>query len=255
MPYIETFACVLVFLGVVIFYISRKIFKHSVAESALNIMAAAQVNTAYFALPIFILLFNNVVPVISILLLQVVVLTTIVLVLIEWDLSAELKLKELFLKIIPKVIFTNPLVVASLLGLLFSAAHFSVPTVLRNFLQLLGDTAAPLALFSLGFSLVGDLGRISGKELWEMILLILTKIIIAPALGFLLGYYVFHLSYFWLASLVLMAAMPAPKNMFIFAMRYNLDVKRAASVVAFTTLISFVTLNILLMIFHPALIK
>jgi predicted permease len=43
-----------------------------------------------------------------------------------------------------------------------------------------------------------------------------------------------------------MSAMPAPNNMFIFALKYQLDVKKASTVVAISTLLSFVTLNVLL---------
>lgn len=249
--YISAFALSILLTGFAVFLYTRLILKSPLSESALNIMGSSQVNTAYFAIPLFILVFDNPTPVLPILIFQVLILTTIVLLMIEHDVRRRYTYNQSFLLFnIAKIFIKNPVIMGSILGVIFSYFNLPTPTVVSKFLNLLGVTAAPLALFALGQSLHFDLNKIRKKDLAELAILTTTKLIILPLIAFLIGKYAFHLDRFWLASLVIMAAMPAPKNMFIFAIRYNLNVYKASTVVALTTLISFITLNILLVIFQ-----
>ena len=256
-PYILAFVLCMLVTGTFMFTFTRFFLKKSFAESALNIMGSSQVNTAYFAIPLFILVFNNPTPVLPILIFQTVVLTTIVLLIIEHDLKEKStekhgyyfeKIKSVFL-----IMLKNPIILACILGIGFSFFHIQTPVIINKVLKLMGETAAPLALFALGQTLFFDLKKIVGKELMEVSIITFIKLLILPTLAFFIGKYIFHLSQFWLASLILMAAMPSPKNMFIFAVRYKLDVKKASTVVAVSTLLSFVTLNVLLILLHSSI--
>jgi malonate transporter len=240
MAYILAYALCAIVTGSVIFFISALILKKSYAESSLNIMGSSMTNTAYFAIPVFILLFNNPAPVIAILLFQLVVMTTFILIMIEHD------TQTISSKNVVSIIIKNPIIVASICGIIFSFFHLAVPDFLASFLNLLGSAAAPLILFSLGQSLYSDLQKIAKNDLIEVSMLIATKLIIFPVCAFFIGKYIFQLNAFWLSSLIIMSAMPAPNNMFIFALKYQLDVKKASTVVAISTLLSFVTLNVLL---------
>lgn len=253
-PYILAFVLCMLITGTFMFSFTRFFLKKSFAESALNIMGSSQVNTAYFAIPLFILVLNNPTPVLPILIFQTVILTTIVLLIIEHDLKEKStekrgyyfeKIKSVFL-----IVVKNPIILACILGIGFSFLNLHTPIVIDKVLKLIGETAAPLALFALGQSLFFDLKKIVGKELMEVAIITFIKLLILPTLAFFVGKYIFHLSHFWLASLILMAAMPSPKNMFIFAVRYKLDVKKASTVVAVSTLLSFITLNVLLILLH-----
>jgi malonate transporter len=255
--YVLAFVSCMLITGTFMFVFSRFFLKKSLAESALNIMGSSQVNTAYFAIPLFILIFNNPTPVLPILIFQVLILTMIVLLIIEHDLKEKStenhgyyfeKIKSVFL-----IMLKNPIILACILGIGFSFFHIQTPVVINKVLKLMGETAAPLALFALGQSLFFDLKKIVGKELMEVSIITFIKLLILPTLAFFIGKYIFHLSQFWLASLILMAAMPSPKNMFIFAVRYKLDVKKASTVVAVSTLLSFITLNLLLVLLHPSI--
>lgn len=247
LSYIAAFAVCVLIAGSLMFYYTRYVLKKSLAETALSVMGSSQVNTAYFAIPLFILVFNNPLPVIPILLFQVFILTTIVLFMIEQTCQSQLNRQGNLAVRVVMIAIKNPLIIASLAGMLFSIFHFAVPNVAHTFFNILGNTAAPLALFALGQSLYSDLRKISKQAVNELLILSITKLLILPLLGFVVGRYLFHLSSFWLASLVLMTAMPAPKNMYIFAVKYKLDTKKAATVVALTTVFSFLTLNILLL--------
>lgn len=246
--YILAYAICTVITGKIVFIISSFILKKSFAESSLNIMGSSMTNTAYFAIPLFILLCNNPAPVISILLFQLLILTTFILCIIEYNKKQKLS-KNIFL-----ISMQNPIIAASILGILFSFYHFNVPIFFDSFLNITGSTAAPLVLFALGQSLYSDITKIEKNDLIEVLMLVTTKLFVCPILAFFIGKYVFVLNQFWLSSLIIMSAMPTPNNMFIFAMKYQLDVKKASMVVLATTLLSFFTLNLLFFVFLPSMI-
>lgn len=248
--YLFSFALTTLLIGSIIFIGSRFYAKQSLAESALNIMGTSQVNTAYFAIPFFILVFKNPTPVIPILLFQTLILTSILIMLIEYDRKNTNKHKAYLIQNMLLVPVKNPIILASILGFLFALFHISIFNTLFHCLNLIAITAAPLALISLGQSLHYDLKKVSKNELTEIIIISFVKLIIFPLTAYLIGYYLFALDHFWLISLIIMASMPTPKNMYIFAIQYQLNIKKSASVVAITTLFSFVTLNLLLMIWH-----
>lgn len=253
-PYIMDFALCVLISGLCVFVISKLMFKRSLAESVLNTMGSSMVNTAYFAIPLFLLIFNNPAPVLPILIFQAVILTAIILLTIEHDLKDKNnRKKQGYWHVLNDIFFItikNPVILACLFGVCFSFFKWPIPVVINHFLKLIGATAAPLVLFALGQSLFFDLRKMIGKEMLEVTFLVLVKLLALPALALLVGKYAIHLDHFWFASLVIMAAMPAPKNMFIFAVRYQLDVKKASAVVAMSTLLSFITLDILLGVFH-----
>jgi len=255
LSYIGAFSLGSTITGSIIFFISRYKFKTNLAESALNIMGSSQVNTAYFAIPLFILVFRNATPAIPIMVFQILILTSVVLGLLEHHRRKKDSVQQwhhIFLNT-TKTLFKTPIIVAAIVGIIFSFYHIEIPTITHKFLHLIGDTAAPIALFSLGQSLFFDLIKVRKKDFAEISLLVITKIIILPILAFVIGKYLFHLDPKWLAALVIMAGMPAPKNMFIFAVQYRLNTKKASAVVAITTLLSFITLNVIIILFRTAL--
>lgn len=243
--YILSFSICTLVIGILIFIYSRYYLKNTISESALNIMGAAQVNTAYFAIPIFTLIFNNATPVIPILLFQVLILTTIILFIIEYDINSERKKSTIILNSL-SIPFKNPIIIASALGFIFSLFTIKPPLFVENSLNLLGGISAPLVLFSLGQSLFFDLKKINKSDVNEVTVISIVKLFIFPLLAFFIGKYLFNLNNFWLSSLIIMAAMPAPKNMYIFANNFNLNTKKPSSIVAITTLVSLITLNLII---------
>lgn len=253
-PYIVDFALCVLITGSIVFIVSKYGFKKSLSESILNIMGSSMVNTAYFAIPLFLLVFNNPAPVLPILIFQAVILTAIILLTIEYDLKEQGAQKRVhymqLLKNIAFIAVKNPVIIACIAGVGFSFFNWHVPIVINHFLKLIGATAAPLVLFALGQSLFFDVRKMMGKEVIEVLFLVFIKLLILPALAFFVGKYAIPLNHFWFASLIIMTAMPSPKNMFIFAVRYQLDVKKASAVIALSTLLSFITLDVLLILFH-----
>lgn len=135
--------------------------------------------------------------------------------------------------------FKNPLVIAPLLGALFSWLGIELYVPIENFLDLLAQGAGATALFAMGMSLYGFSISAGAFEVGWMSFL---KLVVHPLLTWLVGRFVFGLEDFWLQTAVIIAALPAGSLVFVVAQRYNVFVQRSAAGVVVTTALSVVTL-------------
>ncbi|WP_025620044.1 AEC family transporter [Salinispora cortesiana] len=228
-------------------------------QLVLRIMAAVQVNTAYFAVPVFIMLFGDAAPVFPVLLFQVCVLSLIVLAIMELQGAptraipagqavptsagsggprptggppAPPQLRNRRGRVSRAVwgSLTTPVVLACNAGLLLNLLAFRMPEPLLDGFDFVGAAAAPIALFALGLHLGGSgisFRHTTGEEIW----LIAVKCLLFPFAIWLAAAHVFGIHGPWLTYLVLIAAMPAPQNLFIVAQRYGVDVAMSAALV------------------------
>lgn len=128
-------------------------------------------------------------------------------------------------------ILTNPLLIGIALGMTVNLLNISVPLVITDATQMMAAAVLPAALFGLG----GALTTYRLMENWSVATLATTaKLVIHPSIVLLLSLYVFHLPWALTQVAVLMAAMPAGLNVYVFASTYN----RAMDIAANTILIS-----------------
>jgi malonate transporter and related proteins len=139
-----------------------------------------------------------------------------------------------------KRIVLHPLIVASALGFLLAAFHFSPPVALDRLMQFLQNAAAPCALFTLGVTVAL---RPLQKMAWEVPILTAVKLALHPVLVFLLLSLFGPFDQIWVYTAVLMAALPPALNVFVFARQYDVWVEQASSAVLIGTLVSVVTLT------------
>ncbi len=137
----------------------------------------------------------------------------------------------------------HPVTFPILLGLAWATLDafvgFGVPTVLDVALKLLGEANAPLSLILLGASL--NLGRIA--DLWRRAALIMiVKLVVFPALVYVLGRWVFSLSPLALSVTTLTAALSSGANVYLFAQRYDVEVEWASTLVTLSTLVCVLSL-------------
>ncbi|MEU9104306.1 AEC family transporter [Streptomyces xanthophaeus] len=211
-------------------------------EVALRVMAGVQVNTAYFAVPVFITVFGTAAPIFPILLFQVCVLSLVVIALMELGRagpaggSTGRRLSRAL-----GASLGTPLVLACNAGILLNLLSVQVPTVVLDAAAFVGDSASPVALFSLGLHL-GGVGLDLRGTTREELALIACKCLAFPVVTWAVCGALFGVRGEWLAYLVLIAAMPTPQNLFIFAQRYDVGVGLSASVVIKTSLVSLLLL-------------
>ena len=135
---------------------------------------------------------------------------------------------------------SNPLVIATAVGILSAAIHFKPPLALDRLMQFLQNAAAPCALFTLGVTVAL---RPLKKMPWEVPFLTGVKLVLHPIIMFLLLSLFGPFDQTWVYTAVLMAALPPALNVFVFARQYDTWVEEASSAVLIGTVVSVLTLT------------
>lgn len=143
--------------------------------------------------------------------------------------------------LIKRLIYSPP-IWATLIGLLLNLLGIRLPGIAVNFLQLLGNLAVPLSLFSLGLYFNPYLEKVNG---------ILPGIALRMALGLLLGIilgYLFGLKGIDRTVIILLSAAPVGYNTITFSTMENLDKEFAANLVSYANLIAIVLIPVLIFV-------
>jgi len=144
-------------------------------------------------------------------------------------------------------ILLHPLLIATLLGVISAAVQFEPPVALDRLMQFLQSAAAPCALFTLGVTVaLRKLHR--GPR--EVPLLVLVKLCLHPPVALLLLTALGPIDASWVATGVLMAALPPALNVFVLARQYGAWVEPASVSVLLGTLVSIVTLTTVMWLVH-----
>lgn len=217
------------------------------ADAAIEGLNAGYANIGFVGFPIVLLALgaDALVPATigSIVTMCVIFATAIVLV--EAGLQAERQPLRLVLKV-GATLIRNPILVASATAFVFPVTGLVVPAPAKTFLTLLGNAAAPCALVALGLFLAAPNQANSRVSHAMTVFLFLCKLVLQPALAWLLAVHVFGLSSFATLAAVLLAALPAGTGSFMLAELYKRDPQVSSHVIIFSTLASTVTLAIIL---------
>lgn len=140
-----------------------------------------------------------------------------------------------------RFVATSPVILATLLSLvlIFTGTHLS--SWIHNTLSLLGQITIPLMLFALGVALAG----LSIQHWHKNLLLALLRLAICMLAGFGVAEF-FALEGTVRQVIILEAAMPAAIFNYILAERYRQHPDEVASVIALSTLTTFLVLPVLI---------
>ena len=142
-------------------------------------------------------------------------------------------------------VLRNPVIIALAAGVALNVVGVGCWTPVASLLDLRGNAAIPCALFALGGSLHGY--PIAGEAAPSMVLAGL-KLVVHPLLVWLIAVPVLGLEGRPVAVAVLMAAMPSAVFVYLFGARYQAAAEVAARTVLLTSVGSFVTLSVVLML-------
>ena len=138
----------------------------------------------------------------------------------------------------------NPIILSALAGILVSLTAFPVPLVLGRCLDILSDLALPLALLIIGASLSFDMVQ---SKLKAVLACGLLKLILLPAIGFIL-YRLFNvMPEAYLPGIILLAS-PTATVTYVMAKEMQGDSEFAVAAISLNTLLSAVTYTIWLSI-------
>jgi predicted permease len=132
----------------------------------------------------------------------------------------------------------NPLIWATLTGLLLNLAGFEPPRPLGIFLGRLADASIALGLLAVGAAL-----RLQGQAgvLGASIYLSAVKLLAVPLLAAVLGH-ALGLSGIYYGVAILFASLPTASSAYILAMRMGGDGRSVAWIISATTLVSMLTM-------------
>ena len=137
-------------------------------------------------------------------------------------------------------VLTHPFILATIAGAIFSIGGFYTPDPLDKFLGYLSNAAAPTALFALGLTVAQ---RPVKRVAVELPVLLILKLMIHPALVYMVLTILGDFDPIWVATAVLMAALPPAANVFVLAQQYDVYVERASSSILIGTMASVVTVT------------
>ncbi len=135
----------------------------------------------------------------------------------------------------------EPLVWATILGIVFLAMGWQTPTVLTNAIDLIGQMAIPLMLITLGVAVARLRPQRFGRAVWLSLFRFALGVAVAAVTGIWLG-----LSEVALSVLVLQVATPVAVTSYLLAEKYGADADAVAGLVVISTLLSVVTIPLAL---------
>ncbi|GLQ33967.1 malonate transporter [Amylibacter marinus] len=144
------------------------------------------------------------------------------------------------IKAIGRAIFKNTLAMALIAGFAFNFSGLVLPEVVERALDMMVRAALPVALFSLGAVLFRY--KLT-NNLPEVAMVSVLKLLLFPALAYVMATHVFNLPDMVRNSVVITAAMPPGINTYIFANIYNRGKATAASSVVIATFLSIFTIS------------
>ncbi|MDD3970873.1 MAG: AEC family transporter [Clostridia bacterium] len=144
----------------------------------------------------------------------------------------------------------NPSLIAVAIAIVLMFTGWKIPDTIQTVLKMMGELTTPLSMLLIG----ATLAQVSLKEvirLKQIYLVTALRLLIIPAfvLLFLLFPSIPKISVY---VVFVINAMPSAAITGILAMKYNNDEKLASSIVAFSTLISIITLFLITNVFDVA---
>ncbi len=149
---------------------------------------------------------------------------------------------------------TNPLPWAIVVGATFAATKLELVGPIAQIVRMLGDSATPVALFTIGAVLWRAGEHVHTRTpLGRTLPVALIKLVVHPALVFGLGStaraFGAPLSPFTVTALTLTAALPSASNVSVLAERYGADNGRIARIILVSTVLAFVTFSVVAWLF------
>lgn len=225
--------------------VARLFLRLTRGETTLGAMASSLNNGAYIGIPIAVYVLNDASAVVPILVFQLGFFTPMFFVLADLIGSG----RRPSVVGIARVVARNPMVIAAACGFLFSAAGWSMPTLLDVSTSMLGAAAPPMILLSFGAALVDRRAASGEAGVPAVACAVVAKLAVQPLIacgvGMILG-----LTGPALMSVTIMAALPSAQNAYIAAMRAKAGERIAQGTVLVTTFASLPVVVGIAAIFH-----
>jgi len=217
--------------------------KKNLADASIDGLNSSYANTGFIGFPLTLAVFGSSALIFTMIasIITVCILFASALVLVEFGTQTEKRR----LRVLKKVFISlskNPILIASLLGVLFLISGKKVPIELESFIKLLGGAAPPCALVTIGLFLAEKREPYTLSNNF-ILLLVGIKLILQPLLTWFLAGYVFNLSREITDIAVLLSALPTGTGPFMIAELYGRESATTSKVILMSTILSLITLT------------
>jgi malonate transporter and related proteins len=211
--------------------IATVVWKRAVPDAVVGAASSSYVNANNIGIPVAVYVLGN--PALSapVLLLQLIVLAPIILTVLDISTSGRASIGRILLGPV-----RNPLIIASLLGVIVSLTRLAIPTPVIAPFALIGAASVPVVLMTFGMSLHGRKILEAGTDRKDVVLASVFKLLLMPAIAWFVGGFVFGLTGTTLFGCVVLAALPTAQNVLNYAQRYERGVTLARDTVLITTI-------------------
>jgi len=219
----------------IFFMIVKFLLKRALPESLMSSMAASLANSANLGIPIAVYVLGDASYVAPLLIFQLAFFTPLFLMILDSSTSSHRTTVVGFVL----MIFRNPMIVGSGLGLLVAGAGWQVPPLVMEPIHLIGGAAIPAMLIAFGMSLNGSrpLQASAGRRM-DTLLASAFKLVVQPALAYVFARFALGMEGHALFAVVVTSALPTAQNVFVAASRYKTGLTVAKDTVLITTVVA-----------------
>ncbi len=222
------------------------VLRRSVTTTTVGALAASYSNANNIGLPVAVYVLGQATAVVPVIMLQLVVMAPIALTVLDAATASGGGWRRRVLGPL-----SNPLIIASLLGLVCSVAGLTLPAPVLAPFTLVGAAAVPVVLLGFGMNLHGSAPLRDPAIRADVVLASVMKLVAMPAVAFVLARFVFGLDAHQVFVLTTLGGLPAAQNVFNYAQRYGAAVPVARDVVLLTTVGAVPVLVVVAALLHP----
>ncbi len=220
-------------LMAVVMFVFTRARGRSLGEATVAGWSVSYVNSGNLGIPIatYVLGSLNAIP--PVLLFQIIVLAPIGFAILDATRTVGAEWWRPIIRV-----FTNPILIGSVAGLLASVTGFKLPAVLADPIAMLGATSVPLTLMAFGISLKDGWTLPQPGTRTQLTVMTFLKLVVHPFVAWLIGGPLLGYSGGELLAIVVTSALPTAQNVYINALKYRQSEVVTRDVVFITTLLS-----------------
>ena len=216
----------------------------SIQEAAVEAQCCAIGNVGFLGIPMLSLLMGNeaVGYVMIVLAVDLIVFGSLIILLIVGARKEQMRI-NLIRKLLGGLV-RNPMIVAILTGLSWSALDVPIPLPAWEFVTLLGAAATPCALFAIGASLAQKSAERVLTAFWVSI----SKLVLHPLAVAFSALFLFDIPAYPASVMIVTSALPVAGNIYILAQHYKIAPQRVSASILVSTSISIFSISLVLIL-------
>ncbi len=213
------------------------------ADTSIEGLASAYSNSGFMGIPLCLMLFGEASLPAAIIgtLLTACVLFAFAIILIEIDLQGSRSVRRTSQKV-ARSLLRNPLVAAPVAGAIVASLEIPLPSSIVQLTTLLGASASPCALVTIGLFLAQGQPTENRAAVWRIVSL---KMLLHPLIAWVLVRWVFEMPLLWANVAILLAALPIGTGPFMLAKLYDREPAVTSRAILISTVLSVITISLL----------